>query len=156
MNTQQRVRELGPQQARIYLAIRSEIDYGRLEPGHMLASQSQLARQYGVALATLHSALRALEEDGYIVRRQGVGTFVASVLPTPKNPLRALAQFSTRRYSSASHAIDAALQLLAKQSGMRSAFLSRFDHDRLLIVADYDQGGCGIRAGASFPVNDAF
>lgn len=69
-------RQLGPRQSSIYLALREAIEIGRLHPGQALGSQAQLAQQHGVALATLHHTLRALEQDGYIVRRHGVGTFV--------------------------------------------------------------------------------
>ncbi|MDQ5852872.1 MAG: GntR family transcriptional regulator [Chloroflexota bacterium] len=147
---------LGPQQARVYLAIRSAIDSGQFRPGQLLGSQAELAHQHGVALGTLHQALRALEQDGYIVRRHGVGTFVASDPPASASPLRALARFSMQSFPSAEHAIDAALALLGEQIGVRSAFLSRFDGDQLAIVGDYDRGGCGIKAGSSFPVDDAF
>lgn len=147
---------LGPQQARVYLAIRTAIEQRHLEPGQRLASQAQLAQQHGVALATLHQALGTLEQDGYISRRQGVGTFVADPPPVTTTRLQALAQFTTRQFSSTDETIGAALQLLAEQIGMRSAFLSQFDGDQLAIIADYDHGGCGIRAGARFPLDDAF
>ena len=149
-------RRLGPQQARVYLALRSAIESGQLQPGEALRSQADLAEQHGVALATLHQALGALEQDGYIIRRHGVGTFVADVPPAVTDPLRALARFSLQTYPSSKHAVDAALALVAEQIGVRSAFLSRFDQDQLAIVADYDRGGCGIRAGSHFPLEDAF
>jgi GntR family transcriptional regulator len=147
---------LGPQQARIYLAIRTAIEQGQLHPGQALDSQASIARRYGVALATLHHALRALEADGYITRRHGVGTFVTERPPEPTTALRAIARFSLRSFSSTRAVADAALQLLAQHIGVRSAFLSRFDGNNLSILADYDQNGCGIRAGAQFPLNHAF
>lgn len=149
-------RQLGPQQARVYLAIRSAIESGQLQPGQALSTQAELAAQHGVALATLHQALRALEQDGFIVRRHGVGTFVADAPPPIADPIRALARFSLKPFPSSRHAIDAALALLAEQIGVRSAFLSRFEQDKLAIVADYDRGGCGIHAGAHFSLDDAF
>ena len=149
-------RRLGPQQARVFLALRSAIESGRLQPGQALGAQAQLAREHGVALATLHQALRALEEAGYIESRHGVGTFVAASPPAPRDPLRALARLAVQSFATAGEAAAAALALLGEQVGMRSAFLSRFDGDQLVIVADYDDEGCGIRAGASFPVMDAF
>ena len=149
-------RRLGPQQARVYLTIRSAIESGQLQPGEALRSQADLAEQHGVALATLHQALGALEQDGYIVRRHGVGTFVADEPPVVTDPLRALARFSLQTYPSSKQAVDAALALVAQQIGVRSAVLSRFDQDQLAIVADYDHGGCGIRARAHFPMGDAF
>lgn len=147
---------LGPQQARIYLSLRTAIEQGQLRPGSTLDSQAELARRYGVALATLHHALRALERDGFVVRRQGVGTFVADAPPTPLSPLRALARLTTQLFPATRDAADAALRLLAEHIGVHSAFLSRIEDDRLTVVADYDYEGCGIRAGAQFPLSDAF
>ena len=149
-------RRLGPQQARVYLALQSAIDSGLLQPGQALESQAELARRHGVALATLHHVLAILEQDGYITRRHGIGTFVAVAPPVPASSLRALAQFTSRDHGSVRAAVDAALSFLARQIGMHSAFLSRFEDDRLAILADYDDHGCGIRAGAAFPLEDAF
>ncbi len=156
MGRQHTARRLGPQQARVYLTLRAAIENGHLKLGQQLANQVELAAQHGVALATLNQTLQALEHDGYIVRRQGVGTFVANTLPPVADPLRALAKYSAQSFSSREEAISALLTMLGEQTGMRSAFLSHIEQDRLEIVADYDQDGCGIRAGASFPVDDAF
>ena len=54
------------------------IQEGELGPGSRLPSETSLARQLGISRATLREALRLLEEDGVIVRRQGVGTFVTA------------------------------------------------------------------------------
>jgi GntR family transcriptional regulator len=48
----------------------------RTAPGSFLPSEPQLARQLSVSRATLREAMRSFEEDGRIVRRQGVGTVV--------------------------------------------------------------------------------
>lgn len=152
----QPARRLGPQQARIYLALRDAIETGQLQPGQPLESQAHLARAQGVALATLNQALASLEQDGYIVRRHGVGTFVADAPPVAADPLRALARFSQQHFASAQAAIDAGLSLVAQQIGVRSAFLSRVEGERLAVVADYDRGGCGIKAGTVFALEDAF
>jgi GntR family transcriptional regulator len=45
-------------------------------PGSFLPSEPELARQMGVSRATLREAMRSFEEQGRIVRRQGVGTIV--------------------------------------------------------------------------------
>jgi DNA-binding GntR family transcriptional regulator len=147
---------LGPQQARVYLALRRLIETRQLQPGQRLDSQARLAQQHGVALATLHQVIRVLEQEGYVVSRQGVGTFVADTPPQAADPLRALARFTSSEYASSAEMIDSALSLLARQVGVRSSFVSRFDGDQLVILADYDQGGCGIKAGAVFPLEDAF
>ncbi|MDP9312191.1 MAG: GntR family transcriptional regulator [Chloroflexota bacterium] len=149
-------RPLGPRQSRIYLVLREAIEIGRLRPGQALGSQAQLAQQHGVALATMHLTLRALEQDGYIVRRHGVGTFVAQTPPARHEPLRALARFTAQRFASAQDAADAALVLLAEQIGVRTAFMTRLDAYQLQVVAAYDRGGCGVDAGVAYPLDDAF
>jgi GntR family transcriptional regulator len=45
-------------------------------PGSFLPSEPDLARKMGVSRATLREAMRSFEEEGRIIRRQGVGTIV--------------------------------------------------------------------------------
>ncbi|HET7009498.1 MAG TPA: GntR family transcriptional regulator [Anaerolineales bacterium] len=45
-------------------------------PNSFLPSEPELARQLGISRATLREAMRTFEEQGLIVRRQGVGTIV--------------------------------------------------------------------------------
>ncbi|HHE72843.1 MAG TPA: GntR family transcriptional regulator, partial [Chloroflexi bacterium] len=52
-----------------------------LKPGDQLPSEPELARQLGVSRATLREVLRTFTERGILIRRQGIGTFVASRLP---------------------------------------------------------------------------
>lgn len=47
-----------------------------LAPGTFLPSEPALARQLGISRATLREAMRPLEAQGRVVRRQGVGTYV--------------------------------------------------------------------------------
>lgn len=49
-----------------------------LEPGQYLPSEPKLARQLGVSRATLREAMRVFEGRGLVIRRQGVGTLVAT------------------------------------------------------------------------------
>jgi GntR family transcriptional regulator len=46
------------------------------KPGDQLKSEPELARQLGVARATLREAMRTFEAQGLIYRKQGSGTFV--------------------------------------------------------------------------------
>jgi GntR family transcriptional regulator len=48
----------------------------RTAPGTYLPSEPTLARTLGVSRATLREAMRAFEERGQVIRRQGVGTVV--------------------------------------------------------------------------------
>lgn len=52
------------------------IETGQWKEGTKLPSESQLAKQFGISRATLREATRILEEEGLIVKQQGIGTFV--------------------------------------------------------------------------------
>ena len=52
------------------------IESGSLEPGTRLPPEPRLAEELEVSRATLREALRSLEEDGYVSRRRGAGTYV--------------------------------------------------------------------------------
>ncbi len=67
-----------PRYHRIAHSLREQITSGALEAGERLDNQRRLAAQFGVTLMTLRQALSVLERDGLIVRRHGLGTFVAS------------------------------------------------------------------------------
>jgi len=49
-----------------------------LEPGEMLPSEWDLSDLYGVSRLTVRRAIDDLERDGLLIRRHGVGTFVAN------------------------------------------------------------------------------
>ncbi|MET3576772.1 GntR family transcriptional regulator [Bhargavaea ullalensis] len=56
--------------------LKRDITTGVFKEKEKLPSEFELAKMLGVSRATLREALRLLEEDHYIVRRHGVGTFV--------------------------------------------------------------------------------
>jgi len=60
--------------------IRTSIAEGRLEPGHRLPPQPELATHFSVSAPTLREALRILETDGLVSVRRGVkgGTIVSA------------------------------------------------------------------------------
>jgi GntR family transcriptional regulator len=67
-----------PAYQRIQSAIRERIEVGRLRPGDAVASERDLAKTHRVSLMTARHALASLEREGVVVRRRGVGTFVAA------------------------------------------------------------------------------
>ncbi len=67
-----------PRYHRIAEALRERIGRGELPPGHRLSNQRDLAREFAVTLMTLRQALEVLEREKLIVRRHGLGTFVAA------------------------------------------------------------------------------
>jgi len=59
-------------------------------PGDQLPPEPELAQQLGVSRPTLRDVLRSFAERGLLVRRQGVGTFVATRLPVVEAGLEVL------------------------------------------------------------------
>jgi GntR family transcriptional regulator len=55
----------------------SVIEHGTFQPGEQLPSENELAAQLGISRPTLREALLNLEQAGVVVRKHGVGTFVA-------------------------------------------------------------------------------
>lgn len=79
---------LSPSQARataysipLYIQIAEgligQIESGELTPGTQLPPERELSEKLGVNRMTLRRALRVLAAQGLILRRQGVGTFIA-------------------------------------------------------------------------------
>jgi GntR family transcriptional regulator len=56
--------------------LRQAITSGTFRPGSQLPTESRLCEMLGVSRTVVREALRVLEDDGFIVRRHGVGTFV--------------------------------------------------------------------------------
>lgn len=67
-----------PRYERLARHLAREIRHGRLAPGSALPPESELAALLGVSRQTVHQALAALARRGLLVRRRGVGTFVAA------------------------------------------------------------------------------
>jgi len=75
-----------PTYIRICDRIRSAITGGALVPNARLPSSRTLAKDFGVARNTVDEALSQLVADGYVIRRRGAGTFVATHLPERDSP----------------------------------------------------------------------
>ncbi len=75
-----KVQRIGRRHVQLYYITKEEINrYIRehsLKPGDLLPSESSLYREMGVSRGTLREAMRMLEEEGIIRRKQGLGTYV--------------------------------------------------------------------------------
>ncbi|WP_287126356.1 GntR family transcriptional regulator [Desulfobacter sp.] len=78
--------------------LQSRIREGVYPPGHMIPSETELAKSYGVGRPTVRQAMDILVQRGLIQRRRGSGTFVKE--PSPQIDLFSLAgtsqAFSTK------------------------------------------------------------
>lgn len=59
------------------IALLSSLREGGLKAGDRLPSEPELITQYGVSRATVREALISLEQEGWVQRLQGKGTFVS-------------------------------------------------------------------------------
>src|SRR4029450_9918389 len=67
--------------ATVKAALRERIAAGGWQPGVRLPSERELVQEFGCARMTVHRALRELEDEGLIERRQGSGSYVAELHP---------------------------------------------------------------------------
>ena len=57
--------------------IKRSITSGALKVGDLLPSEAELCRSYDISRNTVRRAIGALEEEGFVVRKRGKGTFVS-------------------------------------------------------------------------------
>lgn len=57
--------------------IKKDIRTGMLKPGDKLPSETQMQKEYGMSRVTVRNAMTELEVEGYIIKVQGKGSFVA-------------------------------------------------------------------------------
>ncbi len=62
-------------------SLKERIAQGGWQPGVRLPSERELVQTFGCARMTVHRALRELEDEGLIERRQGSGSYVAELHP---------------------------------------------------------------------------
>jgi GntR family histidine utilization transcriptional repressor len=81
------IKELDPVQngaalyERIKSAVRQKVHSGEWKPGDRIPSENDLVKIMGASRMTVNRALRELSEQGELIRRGGVGTFVAERRP---------------------------------------------------------------------------
>jgi GntR family transcriptional regulator of arabinose operon len=76
---------IGNDCVQIKQAIEKEIETGILKPGSRIYSENELCRKYNVSRHTVRRALGILSEQGILVRKKGIGTYVADIKQTAKS-----------------------------------------------------------------------
>src|SRR3954465_12012541 len=69
---------LSPKYQQVYLALKREIQSGRLKKGDRLPSEAELVQTFGASRITVGRAVRDLQSAGFVERRAGSGTYVKS------------------------------------------------------------------------------
>ncbi|HZV92679.1 MAG TPA: GntR family transcriptional regulator, partial [Caldimonas sp.] len=67
-----------PKHARLREAIVGAVQAGELPAGTKMAGERELSAALGLSLGTTQKALGRLVDEGFLVRRQGHGTFVGT------------------------------------------------------------------------------
>ena len=57
--------------------IKSQISEGKLKAGDRLMTEAEFSQQYEVSRITVRKAIELLVDEGYVMRKQGIGTFIA-------------------------------------------------------------------------------
>ena len=65
-----------PLHRQLFLVLHNEIERGAIPAGDPLPTEHELCEQFGVSRITVRRALSDLADQGYITRKQGVGSFV--------------------------------------------------------------------------------
>ena len=68
-----------PKYRQIHFDIRNLIVSGTILPGESLPSENEIRKQYNVSRFTAQQVFRLLVDEGLVVRKQGLGTFVREI-----------------------------------------------------------------------------
>lgn len=71
---------------RVFSILREEICDGTFSPSEPLPSEADLSKRFATSRITIRKALEFLKSEGFIVTKQGVGTFIKSKLPSGSRP----------------------------------------------------------------------
>ncbi len=81
-----------PLYAQLAAQLESLMRSGELKTGELLPSEPELCEALSISRSTVRQAFRVLEEEGFVVRRRGKGTFVSA--PKVQRPLSRLCSFT--------------------------------------------------------------
>ena len=84
MTTDER-QSLGLRYLTVANSLRQKIRQGTYGPGDRLPKQHELAREHNVSFSTLKYALDILDQEGYLLRKAGQGTY--ATVPEDRNPM---------------------------------------------------------------------
>jgi GntR family transcriptional regulator len=79
--------------------LRSDIVSGRMKSGERIDAEVRLAEQYGISVIPVRQALRALEQEGLVVRHRGSGTYVSDTPHSFKQAVTSLETLYSREFA---------------------------------------------------------
>lgn len=122
---------------------------GEFKPGDRLPSERELSQQFNVSRASVREALIALEIDGLVDVRVGLGVFVNAAPVAANSQTAALAEPGPFEVLSARYLVEGETAALAARDG------SAKDHARIretlsLMADEVKASGVGLNADALF------
>ncbi len=124
---------------------------GALPVGARLPAEQELARQYGCNYQTVRRALKALVDDGTVVRRVGRGTFVAksgedsgAAVGREATAAGVIGVLMWSSGNGVAGRMMASLLGAAEEfgAGLRSAWIGNFEKDAMTTAASLAKQGC--------------
>jgi GntR family transcriptional regulator len=124
-------------QARQYLL--NLIEDGAFEPGEQLPSEADLAVQLGISRPTLREALHNLEQEGLIVRKHGVGTFVSRRTLILESGLEVLESLESQAHWLGLNTEVVQLAISERPAAEEERRMLQLSEDELVDVLDVDR-----------------
>jgi GntR family transcriptional regulator len=124
-------------QARQYLL--NLIEDGTFEPGERLPSEADLAAQLGISRPTLREALHNLEQEGLIVRKHGVGTFVSRRTLVLESGLEVLESLESQAHRLGLNTEVVQLTISERQATEEEQGMLQLSEDEPVDVLDVDR-----------------
>ena len=112
----------------------SQIDQGRVRPGERLATERELAAQFGASRSVVRSALAELHKAGRIIRKVGHGTVVTKSTSTAEPQDNSLPLLDTSP-------LELVEYRLAVEPGLASAMVLHASERDIQAVLDCWNGG---------------
>ncbi len=82
-----------PLYVQVRQALESRLRGGEWRPGDRIPGEPELCREYGVSRPVVRQALQAMEAEGAVHRRKGLGTFVAEPKVVSRSLVHSLVGF---------------------------------------------------------------
>lgn len=113
--------------------LRRSIFLGEFSAGSKLPNEDQLGTRFEVSRATVREAVRGLVEEGYLVRRQGSGTYVTS-RPLLRNSLDVNFSYTGYLASLGVRSMRRVLSVHARSAGDHADQLELSEDDQVVEV----------------------
>ncbi|WP_313802992.1 GntR family transcriptional regulator [Sphingobium sp.] len=101
--------------------LRTDIVSGRMKAGERIDAEIRLAEQYGISVVPVRQALRALEQEGLVVRHRGSGTYVSDTPRSSKQAITSLETLYSREFTKPAAILERGTVAMPEQ--FRAAFV---------------------------------